>query len=122
MRDAGAALHLFDPNKVALAPFVAKAAQAHASPAGVAGTARIGFACLPSGAISRMVAREAASGSVVRIYVDMSTIGGAARAKVQAIVEARGITPGRLPEQRRPQRRQSLHIDCNRRRTARRSR
>jgi 3-hydroxyisobutyrate dehydrogenase-like beta-hydroxyacid dehydrogenase len=63
----------------------------HASPTGVADAAPIVFVCLPSGAISEMVAREVVAGSAVRISVEMSTIGGAAQAKVQAIVEARGI-------------------------------
>jgi 3-hydroxyisobutyrate dehydrogenase-like beta-hydroxyacid dehydrogenase len=92
LQDAGATLHLFDPNKAALAPFLAKGAQVHASPTGVADAAGIVFACLPSGAISEAVARDVAAGSEVRIYVEMSTIGSPAQAKVQAIVEARGIT------------------------------
>jgi 3-hydroxyisobutyrate dehydrogenase-like beta-hydroxyacid dehydrogenase len=57
LRDAGAELHLFDPNEAALAPFVAKGARAHASATGVAAAARIVFACLPSGAISETVGR-----------------------------------------------------------------
>jgi 3-hydroxyisobutyrate dehydrogenase-like beta-hydroxyacid dehydrogenase len=92
LQDAGAALHLFDPNKAALAPFVAKGAQVHASPTSVADAARIVFACLPNGAISEAVAQDVAAGSAIRIYVEMSTIGGPAQAKVQAIVQARGIT------------------------------
>jgi 3-hydroxyisobutyrate dehydrogenase-like beta-hydroxyacid dehydrogenase len=92
LQDAGASLHLFDPNQAALAPFVARGARAHASPTGVADASRIVFACLPSGAISEAVARDVAAGSAVRIYVEMSTIGGPAQAKVQAIVQARGIT------------------------------
>jgi 3-hydroxyisobutyrate dehydrogenase-like beta-hydroxyacid dehydrogenase len=92
LQDAGARLHLFDPNQAALAPLVAKGAQAHASPTAVAEAARIVFACLPSGAIAESVARDVAAGDAVRIYVEMSTIGGPAQAKVQKIVEARGIT------------------------------
>jgi 3-hydroxyisobutyrate dehydrogenase-like beta-hydroxyacid dehydrogenase len=57
LQDAGAELHLFDPNEATLAPFVAKGARAHASAAGVAEAARIVFACLPSGAISEAVGR-----------------------------------------------------------------
>lgn len=92
LQAAGATLHLYDPNQVALAPFLAKGAVAHASPTGVANAARIVFACLASGAICKSVAREVAAGDAVRIYVEMSTIGGPAQAKVQAIVEERGIT------------------------------
>lgn len=91
LQDAGATLHVFDPNKAALAPFVAKGAHAHASPTGVADAARIVFACLPSGTISESVARDVAAGSAVRTYVEMSTMGGPALSKVQEIVEARGI-------------------------------
>lgn len=92
LQEAGAELQLFDPNTAAVEPFVAKGAHAHASPTGVAKAARIVFACLPSGAVSEAVARDVAAGSTVRTYVEMSTIGGPAQAKVQAIVEARGIT------------------------------
>jgi len=92
LQDAGAVLHVFDPNKAASAPFEAKGAIAHASPTGVAEAARVVFACLPSGAVSEAVAREVAVADTVRVYVEMSTIGGPALAKVQAIVEARGIT------------------------------
>jgi 3-hydroxyisobutyrate dehydrogenase-like beta-hydroxyacid dehydrogenase len=92
LQDAGAVLHLFDPNKAALAPFVARGARVHASPTGVADAARIVFACLPSVAVCEAVARDVAAGGAVRVYVEMSTIGGPAQAKVQAIVQARGIT------------------------------
>lgn len=90
--DAGARLHVFDPNQAALAPFTARGAQAHDSPTGVANAARIVFACLPTPAICESVAHQVAAGSAVRLYVEMSTIGGPAQAMVQAIVEARGIT------------------------------
>lgn len=92
LQDTGATLHLFDPNKAVLAPFVAKGARVHASPTGVADAARIVFACLPSEAICEAVAHDVAAGQAVRLYVEMSTIGGPAQAKVQAIVAAKGIT------------------------------
>ena len=92
VQDAGAKLHLFDPNKAALAPFVAKGAVAHPSATSVANSARTVFACLASPAICESVARDVAAGTAVRTYVEMSTIGGPAQAKVQAIVEAAGIT------------------------------
>jgi 3-hydroxyisobutyrate dehydrogenase len=92
LEQAGATLHVFDPNAAATTPFVNRGARAHTSPTGVADVARIVFACLPSGAISESVAHDAAAGSAVRLYVEMSTIGGQAQARVQAIVEARGIT------------------------------
>lgn len=92
LQEAGAYLHVFDLNDAAVAPFVARGAHAHASATGVADVAPIVFACLPSGAICESVAGDVAAGSAVRVYVEMSTIGGPAQAKVQAIVEARGIT------------------------------
>lgn len=92
LQEAGAQLHLFDPNKAVLAPFVARGAQVHASATDVANVAATVFACLPSGAICEAVARDVAAGSAIRTYVEMSTIGGPAQAKVQAIVEERGIT------------------------------
>ncbi len=58
LQAAGAALHVFDPNEAALAPFVARGARAHGSPKGVADAARIVFACLPSGGICESAARE----------------------------------------------------------------
>src|SRR4051794_31990518 len=83
LQDAGAALHVFDPKQSALEPFVAKGAQAHPSPTDVADAASIVFACLPSGAICESAARDVAKGKAVRTYVEMSTIGGPAQAKVQ---------------------------------------
>ena len=77
--DAGATLHLFDPNQAALAPFVAKGARVHPSPTGVVDAARIVFACLSSGPICESVARVVASGTAVRRYVEMSTISGLRR-------------------------------------------
>jgi 3-hydroxyisobutyrate dehydrogenase-like beta-hydroxyacid dehydrogenase len=59
----GAVLRLFDPNKAAPEPFVAKGA----------------------------MALDVAAGTAVRIYEEVSTIGGPAQAKVQKIIEARDI-------------------------------
>ena len=92
LQDAGAALHVFDPNQAAVAPFAARGARVHASPTGVADAARIVFACLPNGSVCESVVRDVAAGGAVRIYVEMSTIGGPAQARVQAIAAARGIT------------------------------
>ena len=92
LQDSGATLHLFDPNRAVLAPFAAKGAQIHASPTEVANAAGIVFACLASSTICESVAKDVAVGSAVRTYVEMSTIGGPAQARVQSIVESRGIT------------------------------
>jgi len=92
LQQAGAVLHVFDPNTDATAPFVERGGQRHNSAAGVADAARIVFACLPSASVSEAVARQVAAGRAVRIYVEMSTIGGPAMSRIQATVEPSGIT------------------------------
>lgn len=85
-------LLVYDPRDVAMAPFVLGGAVGHASAASVANSAPIVFACLPNGAVSEAVAREVITGSGVRIYVEMSTIGGAMVRRVGEIVSARNVT------------------------------
>jgi 3-hydroxyisobutyrate dehydrogenase-like beta-hydroxyacid dehydrogenase len=92
LEQRGARLHVYDPNEAAMAPFLERGAIAQGSPRAVADTAEIVFACLPNGAASESVAPQVAAGSAVRVYVEMSTIGSPALAKVQAEVEPRGIT------------------------------
>jgi 3-hydroxyisobutyrate dehydrogenase-like beta-hydroxyacid dehydrogenase len=92
LQAAGAELHVFDPNEAATMPFVARGAHRHPSAKAVADTARIVFACLPNGTVSEAAAKEVATGSSVRIYVEMSTIGSPALARVQATVAPHGIT------------------------------
>lgn len=92
LQAAGAALHVFDPNTDATAPFVDRGAHRHDSAAGVADAARVVFACLPNATVSEAVARQVAAGRAVRVYVEMSTIGGPAMVRVQATVEPSGIT------------------------------
>jgi 3-hydroxyisobutyrate dehydrogenase len=78
-----------------MAPFVARGATAHASPAEVANAASIVFACLPTGKISEAAAlgpEGVIHGSAIRIHAEMSTIG---RTTVQRIAEGlaqRGLT------------------------------
>lgn len=91
LQQAGAVLHVFDPNEAAVAPFVARGASRYASAAAVADVSRIVFACLPNGSVSETVARDVASGGAVRIYVEMSTIGSPAMTQIQDIVAPRGI-------------------------------
>ena len=50
------------------------------------------FACLPAGAVSEQVAAEVAASRTLRIYVEMSTIGSAAMARIAQSLAARGIT------------------------------
>src|SRR5271169_6458669 len=72
---ADARLHVFDPDPVAMAPFVLQRAVDHASARAVADAATIVFACLPGAAISQAVAADVARGTALRVYVEMSTIG-----------------------------------------------
>src|ERR1700730_11595495 len=77
-----ARLHVFDPNRAAVAPFVLRGAVDAGSAAAVARVAPIVFACLPTAAVSEQVAGEVAASRTLRIYVDMSTIGSAAMARI----------------------------------------
>lgn len=92
LEQRGARLHVHDPNEAAMAPFLERGAVRHESSRSVADAAGIVFACLPNGTVSEAVAPEVAKGGAVKIYVEMSTIGSPALAKVQAMVEPRGIT------------------------------
>jgi 3-hydroxyisobutyrate dehydrogenase len=87
----GVRLHVFDPNPVAIAPFVLRGAVDHASVRDVVDAAPLVFACLPDGAVSEAVAHDVAAGTAVRTYVEMSTIGGPALRRVEQTVTARGI-------------------------------
>lgn len=91
LEQRGARLHVFDPSEKAMAPFLERGAIRGKYPAAVANVAEIVFACLPNGDVSQAVAPQIASGSAVRIYVEMSTIGSPALSRVQAAVEANGI-------------------------------
>jgi 3-hydroxyisobutyrate dehydrogenase-like beta-hydroxyacid dehydrogenase len=90
--DAGARLHVFDPDPVAMAPFVVQGAVDHGSARNVADAASIVFACLPAAAISQAVAAEVSQGSALRVYVEMSTIGSRAMRGIADQLQARGIT------------------------------
>ncbi|HEX2941515.1 MAG TPA: NAD(P)-dependent oxidoreductase [Rhodopila sp.] len=92
LQQAGATLHVYDPNQAAMAPFIANGAQAHESAAAVADAAAIVFACLPNGAVSEAMAQDVARGRAVRTYVEMSTIGSSALERVRSSVEGAGIT------------------------------
>jgi 3-hydroxyisobutyrate dehydrogenase-like beta-hydroxyacid dehydrogenase len=85
-------LHVFDPNPVAVAPFVLRGAVDAASAAAVAQAAPIVFACLPSGVVSEQVAAEVAASRTLRIYVEMSTIGSTMMAGIARSLALRGTT------------------------------
>lgn len=91
LQAAGARLHVYDPNEVAVAPFVLRGAVDHDSVKSVADAAPIVFACLPNGAVSETVARQVIGGSAVCTYVEMSTIGSPAIGRITQIVATRGI-------------------------------
>src|SRR5918998_3315942 len=87
-------LHVFDPRPEAVAPFVARGAEAHASPREVADAASIVLACLPSGEVSEAAALGpdgVAHGKAIRVYAEMSTIGRPAVERIAAGLAARGI-------------------------------
>jgi 3-hydroxyisobutyrate dehydrogenase-like beta-hydroxyacid dehydrogenase len=89
-------LHVFDPDPVAVAPFVLRGAVDRPSAAAVAQAAPIVFACLPSGAVSEQVAAEVAASPglripALRIYVEMSTIGSQAMARIAQSLATRGV-------------------------------
>jgi 3-hydroxyisobutyrate dehydrogenase-like beta-hydroxyacid dehydrogenase len=87
----GVRLQVFDPNPAAMAPFVRRGAVAAPSAAAVGRATPIAFACLPTGAVSEQVASELVGSSALRVYVEMSTIGRPAMARIEATVAARGI-------------------------------
>jgi 3-hydroxyisobutyrate dehydrogenase len=91
LQQAGARLHVYDPNPVAMAPFVLRGAVDAPSAVAVAEAVPIVFACLPDGAVSEAVARQVATGGAVRVYVEMSTIGSPAMTRIAGIVGARDI-------------------------------
>jgi 3-hydroxyisobutyrate dehydrogenase len=92
LQDACDRLHIYDPDAVAVAPFVLRGAVDHDSAAAVANAAPVVFACLPNGNVSEAVAAEVASGLAMRTYVEMSTIGSPAMLRIQSVMAASGIT------------------------------
>lgn len=84
-------LYVFDPNPVAVAPFVLRGAVDAASAAAVAKAAPFVFACLPSGAVSQQVAGEICGSPTLRVYIEMSTIGAKAMTDIAQLLAARGM-------------------------------
>jgi 3-hydroxyisobutyrate dehydrogenase len=87
-------LHVFDPRDEAMRPFVAQGAIAHTSPASVAEAASMIFACLPTPQISLEAALGATGvlqGRAVRIYAEMSTIGGPIVSRIAEGLAAGGV-------------------------------
>jgi len=88
---AGFALTVFDINPVAVAPLKEAGADLAPGPEAVGDAAPIVFACLPSPAVSRDVARAVARGRMVNLYVESSTIGTAAMAAVEQPLKGANI-------------------------------
>src|ERR1700689_5499323 len=80
--EGGIALFVFDVNADVLQRCAAAGAVPCVSAREVADRANIVMACLPSSAACLAVARQAAAGTAVQIYAEMSTIG---RQAVRAI-------------------------------------
>lgn len=92
LEDADIRLHVFDPNPVAVAPFVLRGAVDQPSAAAVAEAAPIVFACLPNGTASQQAAAEVVASPALRIYVEMSTIGSPTMTGIAELLASRGIT------------------------------
>ena len=92
--DAGYSLCVFDTNPDAVKPLVARGAQAAASPAELASTARIVLMSLPTPAVVHSVALGTdgiAHGSSVKVLIDLSTSGPGMATTVARGVNERGI-------------------------------
>jgi 3-hydroxyisobutyrate dehydrogenase-like beta-hydroxyacid dehydrogenase len=92
--DAGADLHVFDPNPAATAPLIKRGARAAKSPREAAAGAATAFACLPSPNVSGGVAfgpDGVAGSSGLGTYVEMSTIGSAMVKRIADTLGKSGI-------------------------------
>jgi 3-hydroxyisobutyrate dehydrogenase-like beta-hydroxyacid dehydrogenase len=90
---AGHELLVYDTREAAVAPFVARGARAAASLSALAREVEMVLVCLPSPDAARQVSQElAATGSKVRIFVDLSTTGPRVAAEVAAALKQKGIT------------------------------
>jgi len=88
---AGFPLTVFDINPAAAATLKEAGANLASGPQAVGDAAQIVFACLPSPAVSRDVATEAARGQMVKLYIESSTIGTAAMAAVEKQIKGANI-------------------------------
>ena len=90
---AGHELLVYDTREAAVAPFVARGARAAQSLSALAREVDRVLVCLPSPDAVRQVSQElAATGSKVRIFVDLSTTGPRVAAEVAAALKQKGIT------------------------------
>jgi 3-hydroxyisobutyrate dehydrogenase-like beta-hydroxyacid dehydrogenase len=87
----GTALHVYDPNHAALARAASLGAVVHGSCQSVADAAAIVIGCVASVSISADVAAQAAAGSAIRCYVEMSTIGPDAARSLDSVMTKKSI-------------------------------
>jgi 3-hydroxyisobutyrate dehydrogenase-like beta-hydroxyacid dehydrogenase len=90
--DAGYPLTIFDTDAAAVRTLVDAGAHAADSPKAVASAAEIVLVSLPTPPVVEAVAREAAQGSRVKIFVDMSTTGATYAKRIAADLAPKGIT------------------------------
>ncbi len=90
--NAGFELTIYDTNAAAIEPLRALGAQVAKSPADVASAAEIVLVSLPTPDIVKKVSREVASGSRIKIFIDVSTTGPKVASEVAAELRTKGIT------------------------------
>ena len=113
-------LHVFDPNPVAVAPFVLRGA-VDSGVRRCGGAGRADRVRLPAaGAVSEQVAAEVAGSPALRIYVEMSTIGSPTHGTHRAVAGSARHRAGGLPDQRRAEGCARRHAVGDRRGTSRR--
>ncbi|MBI0537250.1 NAD(P)-dependent oxidoreductase [Roseomonas sp. KE2513] len=98
--DTGYSLAVYDPDPAAVAPLVARGAEAVPSPRAVADQAAIVFACLPSREASLAVALGedgVARGGAVQVYVEASTIGQPTITAIVRGLDGTGIELADMP-------------------------
>lgn len=88
----GVALVVFDTNRAAMEPFLARGATASENPTHIADAAEIVFLCLPKAPISAAVAADVARGAKARLVVETSTIGKVAIETMTAALAQVGKT------------------------------
>src|SRR5579863_6909418 len=89
---AGFELTVCDTNPAALEPLAALGAHVAASPAAVASAAEVVLVSLPTPDVVRQVAHQVATGSKVKIFIDVSTTGPKVAGELAAALGAKGIT------------------------------
>jgi 3-hydroxyisobutyrate dehydrogenase-like beta-hydroxyacid dehydrogenase len=89
--DARHDLAVYDTRAEAMAPHVARGAQACDSPAAVADAAATVLVSLPTPDVVRTVAGELAEGEAITAFVDLSTTGPEVAAEVAATLAANGV-------------------------------